>query len=186
MYQRILCPVDGSEAGTAGLDEAIRFAQKQRATIRLLHVIDRVHLVERRHQIEDASERQLREGFRILEMARAKVAAAEVAVQTTLCDRCIGRVADEIVGNCRLWDADLIVMGTRGCRSADNIFIGSDAEAVIQLSEVPVLLVQSSQNSHQRLIIAATKRYDFSDALICYASSHLPHQHTARHIICSK
>ena len=39
-YKRILVPVDGSPTSNAGLREAIRLAQGEGATLRLVHVAD--------------------------------------------------------------------------------------------------------------------------------------------------
>jgi len=46
MYQRILVPVDGSRTATRGLREAIRLAKGHDATLRLLHVVDRLPLTQ--------------------------------------------------------------------------------------------------------------------------------------------
>jgi nucleotide-binding universal stress UspA family protein len=46
MYQRILVPVDGSPTATRGLREAIRLAKGHDATLRLLHVVDRLPLTQ--------------------------------------------------------------------------------------------------------------------------------------------
>lgn len=175
MYQRILCPIDGSDASSAGLDEAIKFAQQQGATIKLLYIIDRCWLRDRSSR-DDCGEQLLRRGIRILETAKAKVAAASVNVLTTLSDGSSGTVADDIIENCKLWRADLIVIGTQGCHGSGDIFIGKDAEAVIRTSEVPVLLVNVKSDSGQRLILAATKRYQSDDALLRYSYQQLPYQ----------
>ena len=44
MYSRILVPVDGSEAATAGLEEAIKLAQSPDARLRLVHVVNEMIL----------------------------------------------------------------------------------------------------------------------------------------------
>jgi nucleotide-binding universal stress UspA family protein len=51
-------------------------------------------------------------------------------------------VADEIVKQAKEWLADLIVMGTHGRRGLERLAMGSDAELVLRLSPVPVLLVR--------------------------------------------
>ena len=40
MYKRILVPVDGSPTSLSGLQEAIRLAKDQGASLRLVHVVD--------------------------------------------------------------------------------------------------------------------------------------------------
>ncbi len=143
MYQRILCPIDGSETSNAGLIEAIRIAQSTKSTIRLLYVLDTVYLQSTGYMIGDVYEQLRSAGVQLLNDAKEKVAAAGIAVETALLDANVRRVADAIVDDCQSWKADVIVMGTHGRRGVSHLFLGSDAEAVIRLSPVPVLLVKS-------------------------------------------
>jgi nucleotide-binding universal stress UspA family protein len=53
-----------------------------------------------------------------------------------------GRVAKLILDEAREWRADIIVMGTHGRREISHLLLGSDAEAVVRFSLVPVLLVR--------------------------------------------
>ena len=143
MYSRILCPIDGSETANAGLDEAIRLAQQQRASIRLLYVLDIIYLENSGYMIGEVYDQLRGAGLQILETAKSKVAAANVPVETVLADATAHRIADVVVDECRNTHADLIVMGTHGRRGISHLFLGSDAEAVIRMAEVPVLLVKA-------------------------------------------
>ena len=143
MYKRILCPIDGSETSNAGLAEAIRLAQQQGATIRLLYVLDTMYLQSTGYMIGEVYEQLRASGAQLLENAKAKVTATGIGVETALTDANARRVADAIVDESRTWSADVIVMGTHGRRGVSHLFLGSDAEAVIRLSTVPVLLVKS-------------------------------------------
>lgn len=143
MYKRILCPIDGSETSNEGLSEAIRLAQLEHATIRLLYVLDTVYLQSTGYMIGEIYEQLRASGMQLLESAKAKVTAAHIATETAMIDASARRVADAIVDDCRNWSADLIVMGTHGRRGVSHLFLGSDAEAVIRLSPVPVLLVKA-------------------------------------------
>jgi nucleotide-binding universal stress UspA family protein len=53
-----------------------------------------------------------------------------------------GRVSDVIVKEAAQWPADLIVLGTHGRRGAGRLLLGSDAEQVLRVAPVPVLLVR--------------------------------------------
>ena len=44
MYQRILVPVDGSEASKRGLQEAIKLAKATNARLQLVHVVNELLL----------------------------------------------------------------------------------------------------------------------------------------------
>lgn len=143
MYKRILCPIDGSETSNAGLAEAIRLAQQQAATIDLLYVLDTVYLQSTGYMIGDIYEQLRASGAQLLETAKAKVIAAGISVETELIDASTRRVAEAIVDRSNTWAADIIVMGTHGHRGVSRLFLGSDAEAVIRMSTMPVLLVKS-------------------------------------------
>ena len=55
------------------------------------------------------------------------------------------RVSDLIADEARRVGAGLIVMGTHGRRGLLRLALGSDAEAVLRSSPVPVLLVRASE-----------------------------------------
>jgi nucleotide-binding universal stress UspA family protein len=145
IYRRIFVPVDGSEASERGLAEAIRLAGAQGARIRLLHVVDHAELPdagEGESCVALVLEAMRRNGRAVLERAAAAVRAAGLEPEPLLLENLEARVADVIVEQAERWPADLIVMGTHGCRGASSFFLGSDAEAVARLSRVPVLLVR--------------------------------------------
>jgi nucleotide-binding universal stress UspA family protein len=54
-----------------------------------------------------------------------------------------GPAAEAILRDARKWGADLIVMGTHGRRGLRRVVLGSDAEQVVRMSKVPVLLVRA-------------------------------------------
>ena len=56
-----------------------------------------------------------------------------------------GRVCDLVVEEAATWPADLIVIGTHGRRGVGRLFMGSDAEQVLRLATVPVLLVRNRE-----------------------------------------
>jgi nucleotide-binding universal stress UspA family protein len=54
-----------------------------------------------------------------------------------------GPAADVIVREAKKQRADLIVLGTHGRRGMRRLVLGSDAEQVVRMSPVPVLLVRA-------------------------------------------
>lgn len=145
MYKRILVPVDGSAAAKRGLTEAIKLARGQRATLRLLHVVDEAVLASYPEpylfgaEMVEALEQQ---GRKVLAKAEAVARRARVNVDSVLHTQ-MARVADVIVKQARTWRADLVVLGTHGRRGIDRLLMGSDAELVVRNSPVPVLLVRA-------------------------------------------
>jgi|SRR5690349_3157018 nucleotide-binding universal stress UspA family protein len=54
----------------------------------------------------------------------------------------VGQVAESIVKHARAKRCDLIYVGNRGAGAVANAFIGSTASRVLQLSDLPVMLVK--------------------------------------------
>jgi nucleotide-binding universal stress UspA family protein len=146
MYQRILVPVDGSATSNRGLQEAVRLSKALGSELRLVHIVDDSALalnpetgIAAAPLVADFAEG----GKEILEEARTLARTEGLDAQTVLHENFTGRVADLIVDEARKWPASLIVMGTHGRRGVRHVVLGSDAQAVVQRSEVPVLLVRS-------------------------------------------
>ena len=153
MYQRILVPVDGSEIAKRGLREAIKVSKALGSTLNLVHIVDDSALalnpetgIAAAPLVEDFAEG----GKEILEEARALAAAEGVTVETTLHENFTGRVADLIVDEARKWGAELIVMGTHASSGIRHAVLGSDAEAVLHGTEIPVLLVRVNDRKDKK------------------------------------
>ena len=150
MYQRILVPVDGSPTSERGLAEAIRLARSGGGQLRLIHVVDELaYALGTAGSFGGGSAdlfTLLREaGQAILEKARATVVAEGVAVDTVLEDTFAGRLCDQVAAQAKSWPADLIVIGTHGRRGVGRMVLGSDAEQILRLAPVPVLLVRAAE-----------------------------------------
>jgi nucleotide-binding universal stress UspA family protein len=146
MYQKILVPVDGSATSDLGLNEATKLAKLTGARVRLLHVVDVLSLaIAGEGMVGTAGDvlAAVREsGQAILQRAEASVQAAALGVDTVLLDNTAGRVAEIVADEAASWGADLIVLGTHGRRGVGRLILGSDAEQVLRLAPVPVLLVR--------------------------------------------
>ena len=143
MYQKILVAVDGSSASRAGLAEAIRFAKITGGRLKLVHVLNVLIGAEYGLAVDsNAIAASLRaNGAEIVESAAALVRSADVPFEQQIVES-FGRPADEIVKAADAWPADLIVIGTHGRRGLKRLAMGSDAELVLRLSSVPVLMVR--------------------------------------------
>ena len=157
MYQRILVPIDGSPTAAHGLDEAIKIAHLTGASVRLLHVLDDLVFVSGFETgatyANDVLPALRRGGQRILSEGQAQAAAAGVSVDTLMIETFAGRTSDIVVDHAASWKADLIVLGTHGRRGVGRVLLGSDAEQVVRLATVPVLLVRAAgvRNEQSRL-----------------------------------
>ena len=144
MYNRILVAVDGSATSLRGLDEAIRLAKATSGKLMLVHVVNELLSADfTADAYYDAFIESLRAaGTKVLDQAAAVARRADVPCEQKLLEAIGGRPANLIVEKATSWPADLIVLGTHGRRGLKRLALGSDAELVLRMSPVPVLLVR--------------------------------------------
>jgi nucleotide-binding universal stress UspA family protein len=153
MYKRILAPVDGSHTSTRGLQEAVQLAKDHRAKLRLMHVVDESVLTLNPEAFSGTGEFMdalIDGGKQTLKKARALADRHGVKAEAVMYENFTGNVADVILKEVQKWRADVIVMGTHGRRGISHAILGSDAEAVVRASPVPVLLVRGAPAKKRR------------------------------------
>jgi nucleotide-binding universal stress UspA family protein len=146
-YRKILVAVDGSPASTRGLREAVRLAKSEEAELVIYNVVDEFYAFA----TPDAAVAgvdlvpTLREGGKKVLAAAEKLARKEgLAPKMVMRETVGGAAADAIVREAKKQRADLIVLGTHGRRGVRRLVLGSDAEQVVRISSVPVLLVKGA------------------------------------------
>jgi nucleotide-binding universal stress UspA family protein len=148
MYRNILVPIDGSATAQRGLREALGIAAAHQASLHLLTVVDDFPMLMQMASEEGFKQTmaQVRQAAEVL-LAKGRQLASEagIAARTKLRNVTHGRVGDVIVDEARLAGCDLIVMGTHGRRGFSRLAIGSDAEHVVRIADVPVLLVRQPE-----------------------------------------
>ncbi len=149
MYERILVPVDGSPTSNRGLDEAMKLAKLTGAQLKLIHVVDELAFVSGLDIFAGYSVDLIgllkAGGKKILDDATAHAKAGGVDAEVVMLDNFGGRVSDLVVDEAARWRADLIVIGTHGRRGIKRLALGSDAEQIMRMATVPVLLVRASE-----------------------------------------
>ena len=158
--QRLLAPVDFSDASLGALDHAARLAAEWGASLRIVHVV----------ATDDGWLQFGSEEFRDLDKSLQEQAAHELqALATTLPHRIkpelqvrIGRPAEEIAAAATEAKSDLIVLATHGRTGLDRYFVGSVAEHLMRVAPCPVYLMPAGkelpQSDQSRSAIAETKR----------------------------
>jgi nucleotide-binding universal stress UspA family protein len=143
MDKKILVAIDGSDTSTRGLEEAIGLAKVTGGRLKLVHVLNVLIGAEYGLSVDaNAMAAAIRaNGAATLDEAAALVRKADVPFEQQIVES-FGRPADEIVRAAEAWPADLIVIGTHGRRGLLRLAMGSDAELVLRLSSVPVLMVR--------------------------------------------
>ena len=145
MYHRILVPLDGSPTADAGLRHAIDLASAVKAKLVLLHVTDDFALMVEMSSVTsyEALRDALRQyGQHALDRAQQAAADAGVMCETFVREVAQARVSEVINDQAVKLRCDLVVMGTHGRRGFSRLTMGSNAEAVMRTSTVPVLMVR--------------------------------------------
>jgi nucleotide-binding universal stress UspA family protein len=155
LYGKILVPVDGSETSACGLDEAIKIAGKLGSRIRLVHIMNELIFGGGGIYASDLIVSLRSGGQSLLAQAAARVRQQGVEADTVMIESMGASAADFIVDHARLWSADLIVMGTHGRRGLVRVAMGSDAESVVRIASVPVLLVRNTPKRRDGLVETA-------------------------------
>jgi nucleotide-binding universal stress UspA family protein len=143
MYERVLIPLDGSEAAEAILPFAERIAGPLDAEVVLLSVVEPVSPVAQLGAASavgpDALFLRQMEAKRYLAEVAARLEAKGLRVRTALG---LGGPAAEIVEVARSERADLIAMTTHGRSGLGRALFGSVAGAVLRAAPIPVLMIR--------------------------------------------
>ncbi len=139
---KVLMPVDGSENSNQSVIDAIQLLgwYKDTPEIHLLNVqfpLDgNVSLFINQSDIKQYHQE---EGLKCLQLARDLLDEAGVAYQFHIL---VGDAAEMIVQFAAEKQFDLIIMGPRGQGAIKTLLVGSVTNKVMQLSNLPVLLVK--------------------------------------------
>lgn len=141
MY-KVLIAVDGSAPSNRAIEAVARLAEQiGPVSVVLVHVRERVspHAAlpaATQAQIVQANQQQQ---DHLIAAALEHARGCGLAIGTTR--RAEGSPAPEIVAAAAECGADQIVLGTRGAGAIGSLFLGSIAQRVVQLADVPVMLV---------------------------------------------
>ncbi|MFO0793308.1 MAG: universal stress protein [Candidatus Brocadiaceae bacterium] len=144
--KNVLCPVDYSVYSEKALHYAIEFAEKYRAKLYLMHVLDirvydindpdlyNVNIVDK-ETIEKLQARLLK---CVSEETKGKIPVEAIVIQ--------GVPFTEIITAARDYKIDMIVIGTHGRTGLSHAIMGSVAEKVVRKSPCPVLTVRHPEH----------------------------------------
>jgi len=127
--------------------EAINIAKVHHAKVRFFHVVDTYFPILDANgdlNVLYLADIQRSQGEKILKAAEDIALQSEVSVESVIVESIGERVSTLIIKQVEEWPADLIVMGTHGLRGFARFMMGSDADAVVKQSHVPVLLVKTN------------------------------------------
>lgn len=139
--ERIVVPIDFSNHSIAALWEAIRIAERNGATLILVHVMDSIYQSGR---IESSALKKLKQEARgrseseLEALARSKICQdLKVKFQVRT-----GVPYAQIVAAAEAEKAGLIVIASRGMTGIKRLLLGSTAERVVRFAPCTVLVVR--------------------------------------------
>jgi nucleotide-binding universal stress UspA family protein len=175
-FNKILCPVDFSEAAHIGIRLAASLASEYGADLALLHVVDypssQMETVVPLADLQHFAERMRLEALAFLEDLAGKEIPPEIRTEcltrTGVPYRRIVEVSEDL-------EADLIVMPSRNLTRVERWFLGSTVERVVRLASCPVLTVppddEDKREFRPRKIICPTDFSSLSYRAFPYALS---------------
>jgi nucleotide-binding universal stress UspA family protein len=135
--KKIFLPVDGSEHSRRAVAKTIELARMTRGEVRVFHYQEREP-----SKAGTATFEATDEAANLVDAAVAELQAAEITASGETRAGLAGEVAKAIVDEARRFDADLIVIGSRGLSDFAALLVGSVAHKVIHHARCPVLIVR--------------------------------------------
>jgi nucleotide-binding universal stress UspA family protein len=137
---RIVVPVDFSEATDGLVDYAVNMAKKIASKVHFIHVLN-VYPGDAMFGVpfpQDCEEK--------LRLAAKERIANLVKDMTEKTAGCTGEVisgdpVDKIIACAKEKDCDLIIIGTHGAKGLEKMLLGSVAERVVKRADCPVLVM---------------------------------------------
>lgn len=144
MLEKILVPIDGSEAGWHALEYACKLGEKFDSTITVIHVVQPHYTLPSialhgeipflSVNIEEVEET----GYKLIELAKSEMKDYP-KVETHLE---FGHPAERILALAKGDEYNLIVIGSRGLSGISEFFLGSISATVSQYSTIPVMIIK--------------------------------------------
>jgi nucleotide-binding universal stress UspA family protein len=148
MFKRILIPVDGSDTSNKALVAGLQMARETSASVRLLHTVNEMAWlggIDPYGTYSADLAGMMREGgAKVLTDAMAIAQSAGVEASQVLSDEPGQRLGEAVAAAARLWNADLVVVGSHGRRGLGRVLLGSGAEQILRLAPVPVLVIRGA------------------------------------------
>jgi nucleotide-binding universal stress UspA family protein len=144
--KRILVPTDFSEQAENALKVALKFAERHKSEIFVLHSMEMpLHLAT------SSDSGTLPESLYFIKLAEKRFSEmrAKPYLKGTTVNEPIGHneIYEDIEEACKKNKIDLIVMGSSGASGFKEMFVGSNTEKVVRTSKIPVLVIK---NNHEQ------------------------------------
>ena len=154
-HKRIMIAVDDSFPSRWAVQYGGQLAKELGARMMLLHVVTPdVSSIDLPRAPEELAAEARAKGENLLDRIE-KFVPPQVQLDHMLCE---GHPAQEILQAARTWEADILILGTRGRGRFAQFLLGSVAEAVIRQATCPVLTIGHDLDERSRA--ASPKAYE--------------------------
>lgn len=159
----VLVATDFSPGADAALERAASLPLARGATVHVVHVLP-AHLPRKvRDRAEPDARRLLEERAAIAAAAARRAGNAQLEIDPILAR---GQAYVEIIRQARAREVSLIAIGAHGRRPLRDLFLGSTAERVARMGDLPVLVVKARTTGPYRRTIAAIDLTDASRRVV--------------------
>jgi nucleotide-binding universal stress UspA family protein len=135
--KKIFLPVDGSEHSRRAVAKTVELARLTQGEVRVFHYQEREP-----SRAGTAAFEATGEAAALVDAAVAELQAAQITASGETRAGLAGEAAKAIVDEAGRFDADLIVVGSRGLSDFAALLLGSVAHKVIHYAHCPVLVVR--------------------------------------------
>ncbi|MBP6624177.1 MAG: universal stress protein [Chitinophagaceae bacterium] len=146
-FKHIICPTDLSTSSQESIQYAVKLADQGTSTIHLVHVLDMPFLMDPYGlNYSDVLLTLKAENREKLDQLVLDLQAKYVGYVFTYTIFENHDAAENIIQEAKKHQSDLIVMASHGRKGFDRILMGSVAESVMRMSEIPVMVIKSKPN----------------------------------------
>ena len=147
MYRKIMVPLDGSQVAECVIPHIEAIAGKSAARVELVTVIEPLEIPTRGQialsddDIKQIDAESKNEAAKYLKLVSGRLSHAGIKVNTVILS---GKAADSLVRYAVNNSVDLIIMATHGRSGISKLFWGSVAEKILRATDIPVLLIKTT------------------------------------------
>jgi nucleotide-binding universal stress UspA family protein len=164
-FKKILLATDGSDQATAAVGVTRCFAHASGAVVRVVHVWNLE--VHHRHGVWDVEMRS--EAERLINLTVKKLRAAGIDADGEIVRADSGHVAAALTAEAKHFEADLVVVGSRGLSEWQAMIQHSTSHQLLSSVDCPLLVVRSTTpaatHDAQRVLLAVAGGDDVAPAV---------------------
>jgi nucleotide-binding universal stress UspA family protein len=137
MFRKVLLAIDGSEESKRAVETTMSLAEVAGSEVLVYHVMER--------EVGQAGVFDMEpyeHATQLVDEAVGALKDAGVNAHGEVNRGIYGRAATEILDKAKEFDADMIVMGSRGLTDLTSVLVGSVTHKVLHLTHTPVLVVR--------------------------------------------